>query len=230
MDTEQEQLEREIFRTRQRLGDDVDALTDKVSPTRAAQRRIGRARSALVSAKDRVMGSAGDVTGTAKDRAAQVGHELGDTADQVRDSAREAAETAGQQVRRQTEGNPLAVGVIAFGIGWLVSSLIPASRPEQQVGEALRDAGQDKLGPIRDEVTSAARDVADNLKEPAQQAAQAVKDRATDAATTVKDEGAGQAQQLSGQAREAAETVRDEARSNDRPTDRPPASTPPPPM
>jgi uncharacterized protein YoxC len=224
--TEQEQLEREIFHTRQQLGQDVDALTEKVSPTQAARRGVGRARSALVSAKDAVMGTAGDAAGTTKDRAAQVGHGVADTAGQVRDSAGEMAQTAGEQVRRQTEGNPLAAGLIAFGIGWLASSIIPASRPEQRVGEALRDAGQDTMGTVRDEVTSAARDVADNLKEPAQQAAQTVRERATDAASTVKDEGASQAQDLSGKAQKAAEAVRDDARTGDQANGRPPGTPP----
>ena len=214
MATEQEHIEREIARTRQQLGQDVDALAEKVSPTQAARRGVGRARSALVSAKDSVMGSAGDAAGTTRDRAAQLGNEVTDTAGQVRDSAEQAAQTAKHEVRRRTEGNPLAAGVIAFGLGWLVSSLIPTTPVEEQMGGTIRDVGQDKLAPVKDEVTSAAREMADNLKEPAQQAAQSVKETAASAASTVKEEGTSQAQDLSGQARNAAETVRDDAGSD----------------
>ena len=57
-------------------------------------------------------------------------------------------------VRQQTQGNPLAAGVIAFGVGWLLSSLAPATSAEQQLGanaeakakelaEPLKDAGQE---------------------------------------------------------------------------------------
>lgn len=207
MATEQDQLERDIERTRQQLGQDVDALAEKVSPTQAARRGVGRAKSALVSVKETVMGSANDMASTTRERTANVGHELSDTAGQVRESAEQAAETARREVRRRTEGNPLAAGLIAFGIGWLVSSLIPATPVEERVGEAVRDAGQDTFGTVKDEVTSAARDVADQLKEPAQQAAESVKQTAADAASTVKDETSGQAQDLTGQARSAGNTV-----------------------
>lgn len=221
MATEQEQLEREIVRTRNQLGQDVDLLAEKVNPAQVARRRVSRVRGAFSSAKDRVMGSAGDAAGSTRDRAAGVGQSVADTAGQVRDSAGQAVETAGdavqtagREVRQRTEGNPLAAGLIAFGFGWLASSLIPASRVEERVGATVRDVGQEKLGPVRDEVTSAAREVADNLKEPARDAAQSVKETASDAASTVKYEGTSQAQDLSGQAKDAAGNVRDTATSD----------------
>ena len=44
---------------------------------------------------------------------------------------------AGRAAGRTTadQGNPLAAGVIAFGAGWLISSLLPASRQEQRLAE-----------------------------------------------------------------------------------------------
>jgi hypothetical protein len=39
----------------------------------------------------------------------------------------------------QTQGNPLAAGLIAFGVGWLAASLIPASRPEQQAAAKAKE-------------------------------------------------------------------------------------------
>jgi len=224
--TEQEQLEREIQRTRQQLGQDVDALAEKVSPSQAARRGADRAKSALVSAKESVMGSAQDAAGTTRDRAAGLGHEVAGTAEQVRDSAEQAAQTAGRTVRRRTEGNPLAAGLIAFGIGWLASSLIPASPVEERLGETVRDVGGEKLAPVKEQVTAAAREAADQLKEPAKEAAASVKETATDAVSTVKDEGSSQAQDLTGQARSAAETVREDA-TGDRPgsNDRSPAQS-----
>jgi uncharacterized protein YjbJ (UPF0337 family) len=227
--TEQEQLERDIQRTRQQLGQDVDALAEKVSPAQAARRGVGRAKSALVSVKETVMGSASDMASTSRERTANLGHEVTDTAGQVRESAGQAAQTAGREVRRRTEGNPLAAGVIAFGMGWLVSSLVPATPVEERIGEAVRDVGQDKLGPVKDEVTAAAREVAGQLKEPAQQAAESVKETAAKAAATVKDESSGQAQNLTGRARSAAETVREDASAGPNGDTAAPATPPAPP-
>ena len=41
MGEESEQLRREIDETRRELGTDVDALTEKVSPSRVVGRRVG---------------------------------------------------------------------------------------------------------------------------------------------------------------------------------------------
>jgi uncharacterized protein DUF3618 len=41
-------------------------------------------------------------------------------------------------VRRRTEGNPLAAGLIAFGLGWLTASLLPASKREQQLADEAK--------------------------------------------------------------------------------------------
>ncbi len=51
----------DIERTRLELGQDVDALADKVNPAKAAQRQTDKVRRAATRLKDRVMGSAGDV-------------------------------------------------------------------------------------------------------------------------------------------------------------------------
>ena len=76
----------------------------------------------------------------------------------------------------------MAAGLIAFGVGALVGSLLPASGAEQQAATKVKDAATPVL-------SDAAKQVSGNLKEPAQQAVEAVKGTATDAAATVKDEG-----------------------------------------
>ena len=67
---------------------------------------------------------------------------------------------------RKAQGSPIAAGLIAFGAGLLVSSLLPASRVEQQAAEKIKDTAQ----PMVDGLTDTAKDMAENLKEPAQQA------------------------------------------------------------
>jgi hypothetical protein len=56
-------------------------------------------------------------------------------------------------------------------------------------------------------VLGAAKSVAAELKDPAQQAVDAVKTTAGEAASTVKDEGASSAQDLSDQAQRAKDTI-----------------------
>jgi hypothetical protein len=96
--------------------------------------------------------------------------------------AGDAMGEAGQRVKAKADGNPLAVGLIAFGVGWLVASLIPASEKEQQLAASEKDAAQ----PLVHEAADAAKQVACDLKEPAQNASRSVKDAAQDDAATVK--------------------------------------------
>ena len=110
-------------------------------------------------------------------------------------SAAGAVQEAPQAIRRQTRGNPLAAGLIAFGAGWLVSSLLPASRREQELADQAKQVAQEKVQPVVQQVAS---EVGDNLREPAQQAVASVKSTAQDAKDTVAEEGRVATQDVSG--------------------------------
>jgi len=157
-----EVLRDQIEQTRRGLGADVDALADKVTPGKIMQRQTTKVRGAFTSVKDRVMGSATDA-----------GSSLGDEASGL-------AHTAVAQAK----GNPLAVGLIAFGVGWLASSLLPASSAEKQIAANVKEAAE----PLAHDVADAAKQVGENLKQPLADAAGTVKSTATDAAGTVKSE------------------------------------------
>jgi gas vesicle protein len=110
-------------------------------------------------------------------------------------------------VVRQTQGNPLAAGLIAFGVGWLVSSLLPASQKEQQLAQqaetALRENKDALLAPAKE----VAQEMGEQLKPAAQDAVESVKSTAQDAAQTVKDEGQSAVEDVKGQAQDSKETV-----------------------
>jgi hypothetical protein len=171
--TEPEQLEREIAQTRDQLGRDVDALAEKVSPKAATRRGVDRLKSAAGSVRDSVMG-----------RTSDLGHNIADSTQSAKDSVTDAAESAKRTVRRSASGNPLAAGLVAFGVGWLLSSLIPVSRTEERVGQAVRKTARDQSETMR----SAVSEMADNLREPAKESASRVGQTAADSAETVKNE------------------------------------------
>ena len=189
MGEESEQLRREIEETRRELGTDVDALTEKVSPKRVVERRVDKAKDAVGGLKEKVMGSSSNVTSSAGDGLSSATSSVGDAAGSavgtVQSAAGSAASTVAdtasstaQAARRGAEGNPLAAGVIAFGLGWLVSSLLPASRQEREVAAKVKDQAQPALQPVAQKAGEALSEVRDNLREPAQQAAQSVKQTA----------------------------------------------------
>jgi hypothetical protein len=214
-----EQIRRDIERTQAHLSRDVDVLTEKVTPSRIVERRVNRVRSTFGRWRDNVMGSApsvhpGAYRGTASDvreSARQVTDSVTDTASSAKDSvagavsdAAGAVQEAPETVRRQTQGNPLAAGLIAFGAGWLISSLLPASRREQELAEQARGRASELGRPL----AQAAGEMKESLTEPARQAVESVRSTATEAGRAVADEGRSAAQQVQDQARESASTVR----------------------
>ena len=192
MSNDPEQIRREIERTRSELSDNVNALGDKVNPGSIARRQVGRVRGAAVSVKEAVMGSASDAADTGQ----RCRHAMGD-----------AVSDAPNAVARKAQGSPIAAGLIAFGAGLLVSSMLPASRAEQQAAEKVKDTAQ----PMVDDLTDAAKQVAGNLQEPAQHALEEVKATATDAAATVKDEATSAADDVKSQAQDSKDAVQQAA-------------------
>ena len=224
-----EQIRREIERTQAALSQDVDALTEKVTPGKIVERRVDRARDAATRLKEKVMGTSQDygqhaaggvrsatssVQGAASSAASSVQDAASSAAGTVQDAASSAAgavQQAPQAIRRQTRGNPLAAGIIAFGAGWLVSSLLPATRREQELADQAKQVAQERVQPVVQQVAS---EVGDNLREPAQQAVQSVKATAQDAKDTVTEEGRSAAQDVQGRAQDAAGTVRSSSSTN----------------
>lgn len=181
----EEQITTDIEGTRRDLSRDLDALNDRVSPHRMMERRKAATRSKLYSMKERVMGSAHQ----ARHSASSVGGTMGDTASSAAGSVTSTAQSAAHTVEQRTEGNPLAAGLIAFGAGWLVSSLIPTSRAEEQAAQRVVDTAKEHGQPVMDEAKSVGQQVGQDLKEKATEAAQEVKSSAQESAQHVRDEG-----------------------------------------
>ncbi|RLK08758.1 uncharacterized protein DUF3618 [Micromonospora sp. M71_S20] len=153
------------------------------------------------------------------DSARSFGEQSREQVSHVAGSVREEARSLGQQSRQQARGNPLAAGLIAFGTGLLISSLIPPSRPERRwAGQAKEmvsehsDQLRAQAGHLREQATEVGREMGrgmgHNLREPAQEAARAVGSTAVSGASAIRDEGRSAAHQMQGQAHEAADDLR----------------------
>jgi hypothetical protein len=189
-----DEIRDEIEYTRQELADDVDRLADRTVPSRVVHRRwegvkdkvrgvtdsvMGRDSSSYRSygTRDTVADKAADARGTVKDAAAR-------TSDRVSDAAQGAVDTvrhAPQAAMRQTQGNPLAAGLIAFGFGALVASLIPETEAERRAGAKLAERSDQVMDVVRQqgqELKESAKDAAAQVKETATQAAGATAEQA----------------------------------------------------
>jgi gas vesicle protein len=170
----------EIEGTRQDMSETIDAIADRTSPGRIMRRRTERMGDRWRSVRERIMGRAEETAGSATGTAQSTAATAHDTAGTVVERAREAPDN----VLQQTQGNPLAAGLIAFGGGLLLASLIPPSETEQRVaGEVV-----DKAQPMRDELQRAGQDVADDLRSTAQEGAEQLKQRAAEAVGTVQED------------------------------------------
>jgi hypothetical protein len=229
MSTDPDQIRSEIDQTQRELSADVDALTEKLSPPRIVERRVQRTREAMTNVKDKIMGSTSDTYQTAGSATSGVGESVSARASSARDTAASAASSARDTaagaassavdtvrstpgaIRRGTTGNPLAAGLIAFGAGMLLSSLIPASEPEQQVATQVKDFATEQGRPVAQQLGQAGQEAAQELKESAQERAESVRQTAADAASTVRGEAQSAAADVKDQAQESTSRVRDQA-------------------
>ncbi len=186
----------DIEETRRRLGSNVDAVADKVTPSHIVQRQTDKMKDAVSGVKDRVMGAADSMTdkvqsgtGSASDGVSRAGSAVGE---------------APQKLTAKAQGNPIAAGLIAFGAGLLAASLIPASEKERVAADNIKTAAE----PLTAQVTDTAKEMAQGLKEPAQEAMENVKATATEAAQNVKQEGQGAAGDVKSKATDAQDNVR----------------------
>ena len=213
-------IRRQIEDTRRELSYDVDALNEKVNPTRVMDRRVSAAKGRMGRMKEKVMGNAQDTRSSAQGMASSAQDRASDMASTAAGSVQDAASSAASAVQqapdtviRQAQGNPLAAGLIAFGVGWLVSSLLPVSEKERQLAQQAESAVREHKDTLLEPAKQAAQEMGEQLKPAAQQAVEEVKSTAQDAAATVKDEGQSAAEDVKGQAQQSKETVQSHASS-----------------
>ncbi|MDY6054645.1 DUF3618 domain-containing protein [Micrococcus sp.] len=223
-----DEIRAEIERTRYALGQDVDALAEKVSPTKAVSRQTNRIKDGLISVKESIMGSSDEhqtgpsVGERARGAAADAQHVAGDYADQARAYAQQAGDRASEwaedaqhavqqapaQVRRRTRGNPLAAGVIAFGAGLLLSSLLPSTELEQNAAERVKDKAAPLVDAAREKATEAAQQLREQIEPEAREAATALKESVAESAESLKAEGAERVEDVKGRSQDAAAQVK----------------------
>ena len=186
-----EELTSQIEDTRQRMASDLDTLQDRVSPSAIVERRKQAVRGRFSSVKDKVMGS---------------GQSAGDSVSSAASSATStvsgAASGAASSAQERFEGAPLAAGLVAFGTGVVLASLLPSTRAEAEIAHRAVETAKEQGAPLLDEARVVGEEVAANVKQSATEAAQQVKDSAQESLHTVQDEG-----------QSSADSVRQEASS-----------------
>jgi hypothetical protein len=173
MVAEPDRLKDDIAATRSDLARDVDALADRTLPGRVARRRWDRMRERMQSMSERLMGPPSDM-------AAEAAEKVGDVATAVKH--------APQRITQGAQGNPLAAGLIAFGVGLLTASWMPTTGLERRVGQQLKENATDLVEPLREPLASSAHELKATVTESVVDAADRVKETATQAAQTTVEQ------------------------------------------
>jgi gas vesicle protein len=158
--------------------------------------------------RERVMGTADDVKTSANDTVHSGVATTQHGAEQLAETARELPGQARDQVRTQTQGNPLAAGLIAFGGGLLTAYMFPTSQVERRAAGQVREAAEPAVRDLKE----TGRSVAEDLKDTAAQAADEVKQTASSSAQRIADDAKDAADDVRSHASSATETVGDRAR------------------
>jgi gas vesicle protein len=150
-------IERQIEQTRERMGDTVEALSAKADVPTRMKGYVSDKKDAMTSkitgARDSIAGSGSDMASTG-----------GDMAHGAKDTARRGAGMA--------KDNPLGLAVGAVAAGFIVGTLLPSTRVENEHLGPLADQVKDQAREIGSEAVEHGRDIA---QETAQQAAETAK-------------------------------------------------------
>ncbi len=201
-----DELRDDIERRRREISGTVDELQNRVSPSRVMARGSYRVRRWVIDTKDRIMGNeqpyypwqesygSGSKEESMKDRvsesASRTGDRVSEMTEEVTDrashavsEAKDAVTKAPQMVRQQTRGNPMAAGLIAFGGGLLLGSLLPETSAEHDIARRIEPAVSGAMSEARE----AGREVMEDVKDDAEDAMDQVKDKASEAGQHLRE-------------------------------------------
>lgn len=204
-----DELRDDIERRRREISGTVDELQNRVSPRRVMARGKYRVRRWAIDTKDRIMGNedryypwqdqesrgsgskeesmkdrvSESATGRS-DRVSEMAEDVADRASHAASEAKEAVTKAPQMVRQQTRGNPMAAGLIAFGGGLLVGSLLPETSAEHDVARRIEPAVSGAMSEARE----AGREVMEDVKDDGEDAMEQVKDKVSEAGQHLRDD------------------------------------------
>ncbi|WP_404961623.1 DUF3618 domain-containing protein [Streptomyces sp. 147326] len=222
MGTTPDELTKDVEYRRAHLARNVNILADRMTPSKVAQRKVDSMRHRVSGVKERVMGTAHDAAQGTSGSLQHAADSLTDTAKEVGGNVQESVQQAPAQIKRQTQGSPLAAGLMAFGAGMLAAALLPTTEVEEQAGQQLREHSDELLEPVKQTALHAAQEVREELKEPVAEAVESVKDTAQEAVSTTTEHAQNAGQETADELRQVGRDTAAEAR-RDPGAQRPPA-------
>lgn len=179
MATRTDELTAQIDTTRTRLDGTLDDIGHRAGPGGLGE----RVRGAVGGSKDTLTRAGA----TSRDRAG---------------GALSGAASSAKDVGRQ---NPLATGLLAFGAGLVVGSILPETPAEHTVAREVQSKAQ---GPLREQLAGSARQITSQVADRADEAKDHVIEETNAAATEVVDDVRMRKESVAAHASDAADEVR----------------------
>ena len=175
----------ELEETRQRVGDEIDALSYKTDVRSRAGDYVGEkkdaVRSKLSTAKEAVMGAGEGAMETMGSAGSSVGSAVGGAMPDRDSVARRA-----RGLRGTAEHNPLGLVIGGIALGFVVGTLLPKTRIENErmgeMSDRLMDAARETAHEAVDRGKQVAQEAVDQGRQAAQQAVGDAADATRDAA------------------------------------------------
>ncbi len=178
-----DELEADIVHTRGDMSSALDLIGDQMSPKQVVKGGSHRLRQWIQSARDGIMGTASNVEELVRQGEDGLG--------------KGAGQHGSEAIAGENQGNPLAAGIIAFGVGLLTGSLLRPTKVEQHGLSAIAD----KAEPAIDVAMQAASELGHGVHKSTEQAASELGD-------VLKDAGQAIADKTQTATSEAAETIK----------------------
>jgi hypothetical protein len=182
MGTPDAELSRTAEADRVRMSETLDAIGDRTSPARIVERHNPAIMQRLRHAREAVMGSP-------------------DYQEPLLASPRPHAPDTSDTATEPVQGNPLAAGLVAFGIGALVATAFPKTHTEQR----LVHSGRPQLDHAMQELREAGNHVVAEFEDRAATAQQELSSTVKDAASQVAEQTAASVQQLADQTEQSTD-------------------------
>lgn len=186
------------YRVRRWITDTKDQIMGNEQPyypwQQGEQAHLDQQRGYPGSREESITDRVSQAASEAGDRVSHAASEIGDRMSEAASEVKETVSRTPEQIRQQTRGNPMAAGLIAFGGGLLLGTILPETRTEHDIARRVEPSVSTAVAQARD----VGRDVMEDVKEGAEHAMEEVKETASDAGQHLKDD-----------ARDAAERTRD---------------------
>jgi gas vesicle protein len=130
----------------------------------------------------------------------------------VREKVMGAVDIDSDQIEDQIQGNPLAAGLVAFGVGAITASLLPPDRASREAAEALAEKAKPVTERLKAEAKEMGSEIGSQIGDTAKESVQHLEESAKESVEHVKTEAKTSGEHMKDESKRATEDIRHASR------------------